>query len=247
VPYARNCLVLTLCLVLLADKPAAGQTAPQHRENGKPERVDKYGDALPEGAIVRLGTTRLRHEGEAHALAFSPDGKSLACADTRHRTTLWEVQSGKRSRALLTPYEVLTLAYSPDGKLLAAGGDHGQISVWDIATGARLSEFKVDRRRTLTSRVETLAFGPDGKVLYLQAESLNRSALIVAEAATGRRIRKLVERDALLWSFALSPDSERIAVPASTGTIDILNTRTGGKACTIYSDWPGDMMASGAE
>lgn len=55
----------SLLLVLAAPVAAA--------EKDKQLRVDCYGDPLPEGAIVRLGTIRFRQGHKVKCLAFSPD------------------------------------------------------------------------------------------------------------------------------------------------------------------------------
>ena len=65
-------------------------------------------DPLPPGAILRLGTARFRHPTLIHAIAVSPDGKTLASAGSgRSPLRLWETATG---RPLQEPGNLL-----PDG------------------------------------------------------------------------------------------------------------------------------------
>jgi RNA polymerase sigma factor (sigma-70 family) len=43
-------------------------------------RLDLFGDPLPEGAVARIGTSRLREQGYTCVLAYSPDGRRFAYA-----------------------------------------------------------------------------------------------------------------------------------------------------------------------
>src|SRR5262249_53776269 len=61
---------------------------------------DLHGDALPTGAVLRLGPTRLRHAGGVHAILYAHDGKTLASAAWDGTVCLWDTDSGREIRRM---------------------------------------------------------------------------------------------------------------------------------------------------
>src|SRR5262245_58023038 len=81
------CLALVLPLLGRGQRPAAEDKSEPAK--GRQARADRYGDPLPEGAIARLGTIRLRQPDSEiiTSVTFSPDGKVVASAGG---DTWWE-------------------------------------------------------------------------------------------------------------------------------------------------------------
>jgi WD40 repeat protein len=115
--------------------------------------------------------------------AFSPDGRTLATANTDRTVTLWEVASGKERAHLGKPaggprplngdvfmvYTIgvgsvpvagPTIAFAPDGRTVIARGPDQSIEVWDVATGKQMT-----RLTGQDGSVTVTALAPDGKWL----------------------------------------------------------------------------------
>src|SRR5262249_26011928 len=69
-------------------------------------------------------------------VAFSPDGRALAYADTGHAARLLDPGSGRELSSLKTEDACMAVAFSPDGARLAASGAFSHVQLWDLGGGA---------------------------------------------------------------------------------------------------------------
>jgi RNA polymerase sigma factor (sigma-70 family) len=205
-------------------QPAAARGDPD--APGKAGLVDRYGDPLPAGAIVRLGTARLRHGHNVKAVVYSPDGKLIATAAHDHTIRLWDAATGKEVRVLGDPDARLNayaqtrwlhcLAFSPDGKMLASG-DHAPawnlntIRLWDVTTGQELR-----RIQGHANGVTSVAFSPDGKVL---ASGSVDQTIRLWDPASAKELGQLQGHTDAVHSVAFSPDGKTLASAALDGTV----------------------------
>ncbi len=161
-------------------------------------------EPLPQGAVMRLGTTGLAHALEIHHVALSPDGKlGWSSAIYDHAPMIWETDTG-RSRGRLPlagdASSVEGLAVSPDGAALAvASADH--VAIVDPLTGAQ-------RARVDGKDIVAVAWSPDGARL---AVGHREGRVDLADARTGKVIKTVRGRDEMFDAVAFSPDGTRLA------------------------------------
>jgi WD40 repeat protein len=174
--------------------------------------ADLYGDALPPGALARLGTVRWRTGSTVNYVAFTADGKALLTASQDNTLRLWDVSTGKEIRrfggprpasraaaddlANLLAAQVVVpggtnsvsrpgslIALAPDGKTLAAGTQGNSIQFWDVATGG------AGRRLPgPPGRVSEIMFSPDGKTLAVRGGD---QTISLWDVTTGEKARQI--------------------------------------------------------
>src|SRR5262249_36707544 len=117
---------------------------------GQPPAQDLYGDPLPPGAVARLGTVRLRHDGPIVFAAFLPGGRSVLTVSTDGVVCVWDLPSGKelrrfeahpaKERPADAAARVTGASLSPDGKHLTAFCGDGFLRIWDLANARQLGK-----------------------------------------------------------------------------------------------------------
>jgi WD40 repeat protein len=184
--------------------------------------VSPPGDALPPGAVARLGTLRFRTGGFGlSGLGFLPDGKTLVAAPAEgHAVQLWDVATGKLRHEFSTrPVFVRSFALSPDGKYFALGSfiprsdnqpARGAVGIWETASGKPVRTLPRDAAEVNQC---ALAFTQDGKRL---ATLGGNGVLRIEEVATGAGLLRQQLTRTPQPGLVFSPDGSTL-VAASPG------------------------------
>ncbi|HJT78586.1 MAG TPA: protein kinase, partial [Gemmataceae bacterium] len=170
------------------------------------------------------------HGGESFifALAFSPDGATLASGSWDWHLRLWDVATGRELITVDAGYPVLTVAFSPDGRTLAAstgayhkGEDRRRsVTLWDVASGERLpAELRPG------CDILALAYAPDGRTLAVGGadgvvrlwDPKPRAEFI---ALPGHQPREA-------WDVAFSPDGKTLASAGDDHVVRLWDLATG--------------------
>ena len=84
-------------------------------------------------------------------VAFSPDGRRLACAGTRGSVAVWDTATWRKALTFEGhDGQITAIAYSPDGRSIASGGSDRTVP--DLGCGERPANRLSDRARQLDSR-----------------------------------------------------------------------------------------------
>jgi WD40 repeat protein len=149
------------------------------------------------------------HEHSVTAIAFSPNGKTLASASWDQTARLWDVATGKLLGTLKGHNKpVLSLAFSPDGKTLATGSLDFTIVLWSPSTGAQHKVLNGHKKQ-----VNSLAFSPDGNLLA----SASHDSTVRLWDGRGMVVRQITVDGSQLSALAFSPDGAVLVVAGHKG------------------------------
>lgn len=173
---------------------------------------------------------RAAGDGSVQAVAFSPDGATLAIAEPdgpagQEAVTLWRVSDHRRIAALPCPGTggLRALAFSPDGRTLAITGvcstttEYGwTLQLWDTASDRLITTLPAGNRAYLT-----LAFSSDGDTLAAGGTNLDADAASIDfwDVKTHRAVGELAMPDQFpnVKGFAYSPNGSMLAVSVNGG------------------------------
>ena len=226
-------------------RPSGSAPSPAKPAEKQPEpraALDAHGDPLPPGAVARLGTLRFRHEREANALAFSPDGKILA-GSCNGRIVLWNAATGRALRRLdivARGLDTRPFDFSPDGTLLAAISidDKYKIVFCKVATGKRIRTMSMPPVEVGESP-PILRFAPDGKKL---AVTTGLDKFAVLDSSSGKVIRTMGGHRASIYGLAFAPDGKTLAVATVNPSLQLWDVETGKRRWGIEQK-PKDVFA----
>jgi len=147
------------------------------------------------------------HASKVYAVAFSPDGHTLATAGAEGSAKLWDMPTGKLKFTLEPAEKAYPLAFAPDAKILATSGG-STVRLWDARTGALLA--KLQHRGTSWSH----SFSLDGKLILTGSD--NEKFAKLWDTSTGRLVAQLVGGDP---PVAFSPDGRTLATAGEKGAV----------------------------
>jgi WD40 repeat protein len=177
-----------------------------------------YGDVVFWDARAREGNVDKRLQGKnvsTNLMAWSPDGKMLACKNWRdpYNVELWDNPFGERFRRFGHAAVVTAVSWSPDGQALASGDEHRIVRLWNAKTG----ELFCPPLEGHAGHISALTWSPDGKVVASGASHDTNARLW--DAKEGKLLRALPGHKDHVLSIAWSPNGKTIATAAGDGQV----------------------------
>lgn len=204
-------LVQLLAAVAMVGAPAESKA----QEPPAGARVDTYGDPLPSGAVLRLGTVRYRQDSPIYRIAYTPDGRHFLTDGRDSVLRVWDAATGRIVRRIEPDVGVLAdFAVTSRGHLVMAMGttlEPGRgfaycVTMTEITTGrpVDVGSWTVDGALGFT-----VALCPDRQLV---AAGMRNEAVRLLDAWTGAETGRFAIGDLEAERIAFSHDGHLLAV-----------------------------------
>ena len=170
------------------------------------------------------------------ALAWLPDGRTLAVAPTVGGIGLLDRASGKVTRTLAA-HAMGNCALSASAGWLASAGQDGLARIWNVDTGELAHELRASD--TASDWCEHAQFSPDGKLLATTAGKTLR-----VWKSTGERVFESTAHDSTIAALSWRPDSSGVATGCYNGA-QLFRARDGVWESESYEElrWKGSIIS----
>ena len=192
-------------------------------------RLDHLGDPLPEHALLRIGSNRLRPGGVVTAMTFTADGKRLVSINSVTGGHVWEAATGRELSSFGKPMrrpssgrELAVGAISPDGSMAAHLDADGPLRVYETVTGKAKHELQLPNAWLLQTCIS-----PDNK-LFACSDSAGMTR--IWELSNGKEPLWTSDSGRVLVTMpklAFGPDSKTLAMLSKSSVVEFFDSRTG--------------------
>ncbi len=155
-----------------------------------------------------------------NAVAFSPDGRTVATGSGDQTIRIWNIATGQMmtqfgemyslkgvSSESLPPIPIIvtSIAFSPDGAQLAvARAFEDRVRIWNVASGKELKSI-VDPELSGTGIIDSVTFSPDGRLLATASEKHTK----LWDVLTGKQLKSISANGSALM---FSSDGEKLLI-----------------------------------
>ena len=170
---------------------------------------------------TRIAARPFASPAQANAVAFSPDGQTVATGGADGNVRLWDAATQQEIGPPMSSdaKPVAAVAFSPDGTLVAAGSADGNVQLWDTATQQEAGTALVAGG----AEVSALAFSPDGKFL---ATSGQDGAVRLWDVAAASQVGTTMATGDAVSALAFGTAGTTLASAESDGATELWNVTT---------------------
>jgi WD40 repeat protein len=179
--------------------------------------------ATPDGAIARLGDTRLRHAAPVTCVTFSADGRRIVTGGEDGALRIWDAETGMALGAVGINSTVAGVRFTRGGTRLAVGTGDGQVRFHHADTLKPESTIR-------PGDGGPFAVSADGSLIAAVSSS---GMLTVTELDRNLPKLELPLESPTGSTFAFHPDGKTIAVGRRTGKVT-LHLLAGGKPVASF-------------